>query len=108
MIPPVNSLVKFDNPVLVSSGGGKKGLAPSAKPQLTQTEDILNSILPPREWTEDSRTHNLQVVRPVRPRSPYRIVVDNRSAKPHTRPVVPGAATSVDPPQRRQVNNGTD
>ena len=48
MIPPVNSLVKFDNPVLVSSAGGKKGLAPSAKPELTQTEDILNSILPPR------------------------------------------------------------
>ena len=55
MIPPVNSLVKFDNPVLVSSAGGKKGLAPSAKPELTQTEDILNSILPPREWTEDGQ-----------------------------------------------------
>ena len=55
MIPPVNSLVKFDNPVLVSSASGKKGLAPSAKPQLTQTEDILNSILPPREWTEDGQ-----------------------------------------------------
>ena len=38
MIPPVNSLVKFDNPVLVSSAGGKKGLAPAAKPQLTQTD----------------------------------------------------------------------
>jgi len=25
------------------------------KPQLTQTEDILNSILPPREWTEDGQ-----------------------------------------------------
>ena len=25
MIPPVNSLVKFDNPVLVSSAGGKRG-----------------------------------------------------------------------------------
>eukprot|EP01047_Picozoa_sp_COSAG01_P034594 COSAG01_NODE_2605_length_7391_cov_6.506583_10_plen_45_part_01 len=45
MIPPVNSLVKFDNPVLVSSAGGKKSLD-TAKPQLTQTEDILNSILP--------------------------------------------------------------
>jgi dynein light intermediate chain len=26
-----------------------------AKPGLTQTEDILNSILPPREWTEDGQ-----------------------------------------------------
>lgn len=25
------------------------------KPGLTQTEDILNSILPPREWTEDGQ-----------------------------------------------------
>merc|ERR1712060_911720 len=25
------------------------------KPQLTQTEDILNSILPPREWTEEGQ-----------------------------------------------------
>ena len=115
MIPPLQSLVKYDSPVLVSTNKDKKGakgkgkLPPvETKPNLTPTEDILNSILPPREWTEDSRTHNLQVVRPVWPRSPYRIVVDNRSAKPHTRPVVPGAATSVDPPQRRQVNNGTD
>merc|ERR1719387_2000511 len=55
MIPPVNSLVKFDNPVLVSSAGGKKGLAPSSKQAPTQTEDILNSILPPREWTENGQ-----------------------------------------------------
>lgn len=26
-----------------------------SKPGLTQTEDILNSILPPREWTEDGQ-----------------------------------------------------
>jgi dynein light intermediate chain len=26
-----------------------------AKPQLTQTEDILNQILPPREWLADSQ-----------------------------------------------------
>jgi len=25
------------------------------KPQLTQTEDILNSILPPREWTDEGQ-----------------------------------------------------
>jgi len=63
MIPPINSLVKYDNPVLISStkdqdkmgSGKKKGLPPVEKPQLTQTEDILNSILPPREWTEEGQ-----------------------------------------------------
>merc|ERR1712167_438215 len=67
MIPPHNSLVRYDNPVLVSTSKDKKGkgkdkgkggkkLAPlDSKPQLTQTEDILNSILPPREWTEDGQ-----------------------------------------------------
>ena len=52
MIPPVNSLVKYDNPILVASTKGKKGepkaTAPKAPPAATQTEDILNSILPPR------------------------------------------------------------
>lgn len=67
MIPPLQSLVKYDNPVLVSSskdkgakgkgGPGKKGSLPPVeqKPGLTQTEDILNSILPPREWTEEGQ-----------------------------------------------------
>eukprot|EP00798_Chlamydomonas_sp_ICE-L_P015939 gene15939-22071_t len=66
MIPPLASLVKYDNPVLVGSskGGkgakgmmGKKGSLPPVeqKPGLTQTEDILNSILPPREWTEEGQ-----------------------------------------------------
>lgn len=65
MIPPLASLVKFDNAVLVSSGKGKdKGKSPGKKgqlppveqkPGLTQTEDILNSILPPREWTEEGQ-----------------------------------------------------
>ena len=121
MIPPVNSLVKYDSPVLVSStkdkdkacyqphlrlsagwggrGGrgersvlwprlpviqnkkekpfflycvaplqdakGSKGkkLAPVDKPQLTQTEDILNSILPPR----CARAHCSGCVRLLRP-----------------------------------------
>lgn len=51
------SLVKYDNPVLVSGSKGKgkskapapgKALPPVDGKQLTQTEDILNSILPPR------------------------------------------------------------
>lgn len=57
MIPPHSSLVKYDNPVLVSTtkvtggskGGKKKTQAPQAdRQQASQTEDILNSILPPR------------------------------------------------------------
>jgi dynein light intermediate chain, axonemal len=53
MIPPVNSLVKYDNPILVASTKGKKAAdpkaaAPKVPPGATQTEDILNSILPPR------------------------------------------------------------
>eukprot|EP00899_Mesostigma_viride_P009716 jgi/Mesvir1/18746/Mv01254-RA.1 len=65
MIPPLQSLVKYDNPVLISTTKDKKGkdtkkgtkqLPPvEQKPGLTQTEDILNSILPPREWTEDGQ-----------------------------------------------------
>mmetsp|Transcript_8104 Transcript_8104/g.14060 ORF Transcript_8104/g.14060 Transcript_8104/m.14060 type:complete len:242 (+) Transcript_8104:156-881(+) len=65
MIPPLQSLVKYDNPVLVSTTKDKRGkdkkskkasLPPvEQKPGLSQTEDILNSILPPREWTEDGQ-----------------------------------------------------
>ena len=64
MIPPLQSLVKYDNPVLVSTTAKKKDkgtrrkkdLPPvEQKPGITQTEDILNSILPPREWTEDGQ-----------------------------------------------------
>merc|ERR1712118_85878 len=50
------------NPVLVNSARDKKnkgkgkGLPPvEQKPQPTQMEDILNSILPHREWTEDGQ-----------------------------------------------------
>ena len=57
--PPLHSLVKYDTPSLLTSkkgGAAKKGAAKpgkklppvEAKPQMTQTEDILNSILPPR------------------------------------------------------------
>ncbi|KAG6609024.1 sporangia induced 28 kDa inner dynein arm light chain [Phytophthora cinnamomi] len=89
MIPPQSSLVKYNNPILVSSSkdkallkGKKSGAAakfgnqapngdangsgapPAPKPTVftgsnTQsgnpTEDILNSILPPKEWTEDGQ-----------------------------------------------------
>ena len=48
MIPPVNSLVRYDNPILVATSKGKKGDGPKAPAAVSQTEDILNSILPPR------------------------------------------------------------
>ena len=48
MIPPVNSLVRYDNPILVATSKGKKGEGPKAPAAVSQTEDILNSILPPR------------------------------------------------------------
>lgn len=53
------SLVKYHTPILVSVSqlkGGKKGAKKGLEnKQTTQTEDILNSILPPREWTEDGQ-----------------------------------------------------
>lgn len=82
MIPPTASLVKYDNPVLVSRNTEKK--SPRSRPlkstaqqqpdstspipsppksgklppvssdvNKSQTEEILNAILPPREWTEN-------------------------------------------------------
>eukprot|EP01135_Chromosphaera_perkinsii_P000748 Nk52_evm36s151 gene=Nk52_evmTU36s151 len=69
MIPPNASLVKYDNPTLISrvsdkkaqkskkAAGGRPGkvLPPVANEKAQQTEDILNSILPPREWTEEGQ-----------------------------------------------------
>jgi len=71
------SLVKYHSPILVSITNAKgknnnttinnnntstktssvKKTTPvvAEKPATTQTEDILNSILPPREWTEDGQ-----------------------------------------------------
>jgi len=54
-----SSLVKYDQPILVSStkesrGKGKK-VVPDEKQAMSPTVEILNSILPPREWTEDGQ-----------------------------------------------------
>lgn len=60
---PMPSLIKYDPPVLVTTT--KKTEKKPSKPQQTlkkadmkavsQTEDILNSILPPREWTDEGQ-----------------------------------------------------
>jgi len=79
MAPNSNSsLVKYNNPILVTStqqGGKKSGhkggsskLPPVKNKKATETEDILNSILPPREWTEN-----------------YQLWVQNVSSTPATR-----------------------
>ena len=49
------SLVKYNSPILVSVGAGKKGKKSGNEKSTSQTDDILNSILPPREWTEDGQ-----------------------------------------------------
>ncbi|GFR62070.1 axonemal dynein light chain p33 [Elysia marginata] len=87
MIPPNASLVKYDNPVLVSRNTDKKtprakALKASPTPPTAagplpvppkgkgapvdakaaqQTDEILNSILPPREWTESGQLWVQQV-----------------------------------------------
>ncbi|KAF8566988.1 hypothetical protein P879_08788 [Paragonimus westermani] len=82
MMPPNVSLVKYDTPILVTKNLDKKSAKAKALkgiPQTTdcsaipcpppkgkpcsgieqkasqQTEEILNSILPPREWTENGQ-----------------------------------------------------
>ncbi|XP_051721068.1 axonemal dynein light intermediate polypeptide 1 [Ctenopharyngodon idella] len=80
MIPPSDSLLKYDYPVLVSKNTERKSTksrplkvspqqmvdsgpvppppkpkSPSADDSKQQTEDILNAILPPKEWMEDNQ-----------------------------------------------------
>lgn len=80
MLPPQTSLVKYNSPILVNTtkertlkgkkqqqnGASSKSNQPAEviKPTVftgshtqstSQTEDILNSILPPKEWTEDAQ-----------------------------------------------------
>ncbi|XP_063167777.1 axonemal dynein light intermediate polypeptide 1 [Candoia aspera] len=86
MIPPADSLLRYETPVLVSRNTEKR--SPKARPlkgspQLTtppgpvsppkgkapspsvdpskQAEEILNAILPPREWTEENQLWVQQV-----------------------------------------------
>ena len=59
-----NNLVKYDNPVLLSDSkvnnrskakGAAKASRNAAGDPVIQTEDILNSILPPREFEDDGQ-----------------------------------------------------
>jgi len=85
MIPPNSSFVKYDNPVLVSKNTDKKttkakqlktievtptdGPLVPLKPKTlngeagvsSETDEILNSILPPREWTDGGQLWVQQV-----------------------------------------------
>jgi len=50
------SLVKYDTPILVStSGKGKMSLAPVKVGGQQRAEDYLNSILPPKEFTDKGK-----------------------------------------------------
>ena len=59
MATPANpSLVKYDTPQQQTTKNGKAQKKQQSQPldnkQQSKTEDILNSILPPREWWADS------------------------------------------------------
>ncbi|XP_043268447.1 axonemal dynein light intermediate polypeptide 1 isoform X1 [Venturia canescens] len=76
-IPPLNTLVKFDNPLLIEkhrekstkdTSAGKVGSAackiqtsPPTADIRRETMEILNAILPPKEWEEDGQTWIQQV-----------------------------------------------
>jgi dynein light intermediate chain len=56
--PAKDSLVKYDVPVMVM-GNKRRGKAAvpklDKKTQLPSTEEVLNAILPPREWSHDGQ-----------------------------------------------------
>ena len=50
------TLVKYNSPHLVSTANKKNGSKkklPPVETNVSKTEDVLNSILPPREWTNE-------------------------------------------------------
>ncbi|KAM8976083.1 axonemal dynein light intermediate polypeptide 1 [Pelodytes ibericus] len=83
MIPPANSLLSYDNPILISKNQERKSpksqvlkaspqqgisTAPVPHPPKRKTldttkppEEILNAILPPREWMENNQLWIQQV-----------------------------------------------
>jgi len=62
---PPDSLLKFDQPLFVGfdpatnqegGAGGPAGGRNGADPSASQLDDMVNSMLPPREWTQESGT----------------------------------------------------
>lgn len=73
IVPSINSLIKYDNPVLVTKHGDKKvvvkgGIRPcsptkgAASELKKETEEVLNAILPPKEWEENGNLWIQQVL----------------------------------------------
>jgi dynein light intermediate chain len=60
MEPPVceppESLLKHDEPLFVGFDGGEEGGAKKGDASGSQLEEMVNSMLPPREWTQTSGT----------------------------------------------------
>ncbi|KAK5649494.1 hypothetical protein RI129_000523 [Pyrocoelia pectoralis] len=73
LIPDSSTLVKYDNPVLITKHDDKHGelkdkssptrtkSAPPTADERRETEEILNGILPPKEWEEDGQKWKQQV-----------------------------------------------
>jgi dynein light intermediate chain len=56
--PAKDSLVKYDVPVMLMGNKRRgKGAVPKLdkKTQLPSTEEVLNAILPPREWSHEGQ-----------------------------------------------------
>ena len=49
------SLVRYANPQAVTANASDKKAKKQVAAQSSEAEDILNSILPPREWTENGQ-----------------------------------------------------
>lgn len=47
------SLLKYDNPLIISKIDPKEKIKKQGLKQPSTSDDILNSILPPREWKEN-------------------------------------------------------
>uniref|UniRef100_A0A8D9B3J3 33 kDa inner dynein arm light chain, axonemal n=1 Tax=Cacopsylla melanoneura TaxID=428564 RepID=A0A8D9B3J3_9HEMI len=68
LIDPQNTMVRYSNPVVITKREDKGAAAKAKSPALMlaaekgkETEEILNSILPPIEWEEDGQLWRLQV-----------------------------------------------
>ncbi|KAB0800672.1 hypothetical protein PPYR_06411 [Photinus pyralis] len=72
LIPDSSTLVKYDNPVLITKHDDKlaernlsptraKSAPPPTADERRETEEILNAILPPKEWEEEGQKWRQQV-----------------------------------------------